>query len=81
MIIEPLYKLTKDCKNSAEVIKVLLDKDLISYTSLRNLEIYYEYKRNLNDCGGKKLTAVFDTAIKKNVSDRTVYRVREKFEE
>ena len=79
MICEPLYKLVQDCKSAPEVVKVLMDNRLINNSTLRYLEIVYDYKRNLKECNGDSFTAVLDTAIKRGVSERRVYRAIKRF--
>lgn len=79
MSVERLEEMVSGASSPGEVIKILMDKGVISTTALRDLEVYYTYKEKEKNL--PRMYAVYDTAIEKGVSDRTVYRARERFED
>ena len=78
--IELLYDLVKDAKTPGETVRILLNKDVISTTALRDLDVYMTFRQRVA-CSRSVMHAVYDTSISSGVSDRTVYRARKRFED
>ena len=79
MSIERLEEMVSGAESPRDVITILMEKGMISTTAVRDLEVYYTYKEKEKDL--PRMYAVYDTAIEIGVSDRTVYRARERFKD
>lgn len=79
MSIEILEEMVCGAETPGEVIRILMDKGMINTTAIRDLEVYYTYKEKEKNL--PRMHAVYDTSIEIGVSDRTVYRARERFKD
>ena len=61
-----------------EAVKFLLDTKLISHTGPRDAEIYMKWQENTKERG--RFRGTIATSCQTGVSDRTVYRVIDRFE-
>lgn len=77
--VEKIKKvLPSDCSLD-EAIGFMLDKKIISSTAPKDAEIFYTWQRHCRERGRGR--AVIATSRELGVSDRSVYYVREKFED
>lgn len=64
-------------ETAAEVVQVLLDRGVITNTTLRDLRVVYQYTRRVSKV--RPEAAVYDIAESEGISPRTVYRARKKY--
>jgi|OM-RGC.v1.033233041 hypothetical protein len=77
--VEKILKVLPENVDLAGAIDFMLDKKLISSTAPRDAEIIYRLRENIRDAGTWR--GKIRTACQIGVSDRTVYRVADRFEE
>lgn len=68
----------EEVQSREEVIRYMVDNRFVSNTLLRDLQIHYLYKKERR-CE-KAHGAVLNVSVKRDISERTVYRIRKKFE-
>lgn len=68
------------------IIKFLVSKGMLSYTSITHAEIYQTYDSLLTEYTVKKepkakMKAAYDTSIQHDVSVKTVYQIKAQFKD
>ena len=77
--VDKIMKVIPEGASVADAIQFLLDKKLMNHTAARDAEIVYRLRENMQDEGPWR--AKIRTSCQMNISDRTVYRVADRFEE
>lgn len=82
-LIEVIQKKTDG--SIEQVIKFLISKGVISYTTITHAEIYQTYSSLLEQYTVKKepkakMKAAYDTSIQHDVSVKTVYQIKSEFQ-